>query len=321
MKTYKEAYTLLLHKQNNYYYHQRQKKELLYKKIPELSNLDQQINHLGVSLIRETIQDNHQEIETIRKKMEELENEKRILAKEEVDLLTPSYFCPLCKDKGMIDHEICQCLGLCLSESSFSGYDLKEKAQHETFDSFNIEYYSDRSKNPNKISPQANATKIKNLILKYCRNFDVLDDQLLFIGSPGVGKTFMSNCIVNFLTPKGYGIIYVTASHLVSSIQDQIFRLHKTASEVLEPLILCDLLIIDDLGAEYSSEYSQKQLYEVIDTRLNSGKKMIISTNLSILNIKATYDERLSSRIQGNFKAIPFVGDDIRLIKARQKKG
>jgi len=318
MKTYKEAYALLLEKQRAYKFKQRQKKEGLYKKTPELFTIDREMNLLGIALTRGAIAGELSKMDKIRKEMDALEAEKLRLADDNANLLTQPYFCPLCKDQGMVDNEICQCLGQCLTETSFTIYDLKAKAQKETFESFNVNYYSNTPRNEGGTSPRENAKTIKQLMLKYCKNYETVNDQLLFIGSPGVGKTFMSNCIVNNLTPKGYGIIYVTAAHLVSSIQDQLFRSGKTSTKVFEPLLLCDLLIIDDLGAEFSSEYSQKQLYEVIDSRLNAEKKMIISTNLSLLKIQKTYDERLSSRIQGNFKTIPFMGDDIRILKARK---
>lgn len=318
MRTYNEAFALLLKKQHAYQFKQRKKKEALYERIPELSSIDHEINLQGIALTRATIADDPGTAATIRNKMSALEARKKTLAGDSEYLLTQSYYCSICKDKGILPAGICQCLNQCLSEISFSSYDLKSRAQRETFDSFNLQFYSDQPVGQGSTSPRTNALTNKQNMLKYCQNFENIQDQLLFTGPPGVGKTFMSNCIVNKLTEKGYGIVYVTASHLVSSIQDQIFREKKASTQIFEPLLLCDLLIIDDLGAEFSSEYSQKQLYEVIDSRLNAEKNMIISSNLTVLKIKELYDERLSSRICGHFKTIPFQGEDIRILKARK---
>ena len=320
MKTYKEAFALLLEKQNAHQHRQRQKKEALYKKIPELSAIDDEMNRLGIALTRATIARDTNEAASVRNRMSALENRKKELYAGNEELLTHSYFCPLCADKGMIGSEICQCLNQCLSELSFSTYDLKSRAQKETFETFNLKFYSDVPIIEGVPSPSENAATNKRLMKTYCRNFDSLTGHLLFTGPPGVGKTFMSNCIVNELSKKGYGIVYITAAHLVSSIQDQIFREGKASDEIFQPLILCDLLIIDDLGAEYSSDYSQKLLYEVIDTRLNAEKKMIISTNLTVIKIQELYDERLSSRICGNFKTVAFHGEDIRILKAKKSR-
>ncbi len=318
MKTYNEAFALLQEKQNAYQFRQRQKKTALYRQIPELSELDNQINRLGVALTRATIAKELAKTQTIRLQMDELENRKKSLAGDKATLLTHSYYCSICQDTGILPEGICSCLNQCLAEISFSSYDLKTRAQRETFETFNADYYSDQPIGSGSTSPRSNACSIKQNMLKYCQNFETIEDQLLFTGSPGVGKTFMSNCIVNKLTEKGYGIVYVTAAHLVASIQDQLFREKKISTEIYEPLLLCDLLIIDDLGAEFSSKYSQKLLYEVIDSRLNAEKKMIVSSNLTVLRIKELYDERLSSRICGYFKTIPFLGEDIRILKARR---
>lgn len=318
MKTYNAAFALLQEKQHAYQFKQRKKKEALYRQIPELSDLDNQINRLGVALTRDTIANEQEKTAAIRQQMSALETRKAVLAGEKAALLSHSFYCSLCQDAGILPEGICACLNQCLAEISFSSYDLKTRAQRETFEAFNPDYYSEQPIGSGTASHRSNALSIKQNMLKYCQNFENIEDQLLFTGPPGVGKTFMSNCIVNKLTEKGYGIVYVTAAHLVASIQDQLFREKKSSTEIYEPLLLCDLLIIDDLGAEFSSEYSQKQLYEVIDSRLNAEKKMIISSNLTVLKIKALYDERLSSRISGYFKTIPFLGEDIRILKARR---
>lgn len=317
MGTNKEAYALLLEKQNNYQLKKRHKKEKLYRQIPELEGLDQEINLVGVGLTRATIEKNQSKISELKEKMEGLEKRKQGLTKGYESLFKKSYFCQICKDKGFLQEEICQCLAQCLTEINFSNYDLKKQALKETFTTFDSQYYSDHSLEANIPSPRKNALRIKQAMEIYCEKYETIPDHILFTGNPGVGKTFMTNCISNELSKKGYSIVYITASHLVSTIQDQIFRIEKTSREAFEPLLLCDLLIIDDLGAEHSTEYSQKQLYEVIDSRLNSEKKMIISTNLTIPMIRNNYDERLSSRIRGNFKVFPFFGDDIRLLKVK----
>ena len=318
MKTYNEAFALLQEKQNAYQFRQRQKKATLYHQIPELSDLDNQLNRLGVALTRATIARELDQTAAIRLQMSELEARKKALAGDKASLLSHTYYCSLCQDAGILPTGICSCLNQCLAEISFSSYDLKTRAQRETFENFSADYYSDQPIASGPASHRSNALSIKQNMLKYCQNFDNIEDQLLFTGPPGVGKTFMSNCIVNKLTEKGYGIVYVTAAHLVASIQDQLFRDKKASTVIYEPLLLCDLLIIDDLGAEHSSEYSQKLLYEVIDGRLNAEKKMIISSNLTVLKIQKLYDERLSSRICGYFKTIPFLGEDIRILKARR---
>ncbi|MGL4606992.1 MAG: ATP-binding protein [Eubacteriaceae bacterium] len=317
MQNNREAYKLLLEKQTAFQLKKRIAKEKLYAKIPELDTVDREINLVGIALTRATLKKDEAEIKTLKDEMLALAKHKLALAKGYEPLLEKSYYCLHCKDSGIINGAPCNCLSQCFTEINFSNYDLKKQALKETFDTFNPHCYSDTPLSEGTRNPRANALKIKNAMEVYCDRYESIPDHLLFTGNPGTGKTFMSNCISNALSKKGYSIIYITAAHLISTIQDQIFRDGKTNTEAFEPLLLCDLLIIDDLGAEHSTEYSQKQLYEVIDSRLIAGKKMIISTNLTIPRIKDLYDERLSSRIRGNFKVFPFFGDDIRLLKIK----
>lgn len=238
------------------------------------------------------------------------------ISNHDIPLLSP-YFCPLCQDRGYRDNNICQCLTLCIMEADSFDTDFKQSALKERFSSFDPALYSQTPIRPGEPSPRKNAQTIYQIAKRYCDKYEQINDHLLFTGPPGIGKTFTSNCITNALIPKGFSIIYITAAHLVANVQDQIFKEKKSQKSVFRPFFQCDLLIIDDLGAELLSAYSQKQLYEVIDGRLNANQKMIISTNLSVLAIQQTYDERLSSRITGNFKVIPFIGEDIRLLKKK----
>ena len=75
----------------------------------------------------------------------------------------------------------------------------------------------------------------------------------------------------------------------------------------------CDLLILDDLGVEFSTPFTVAALHDMIDTRLRSKKPTIISTNLNATEIEKRYTERLSSRIFGSFQRCQFVGKDVRI--------
>jgi len=80
----------------------------------------------------------------------------------------------------------------------------------------------------------------------------------------------------------------------------------------------CDLLILDDLGTEFKNSFTQSCIYNLLNSRINSGKSMIISTNIDTLpKLIETYDDRISSRLLGNFRPFKFVGKDIRLEKIK----
>lgn len=317
MKINKEAHSLLQRKQKSYQNKMRFEKERLQQKYPQLAALNQQMNALGIALLKSTHRADESQKKIIQSQMDALEKKIGLfISNHDIPLLSP-YFCPLCQDRGYRDNNICQCLTLCIMEADSFDTDFKQSALKERFSSFDPALYSQTPIRPGEPSPRKNAQTIYQIAKRYCDKYEQINDHLLFTGPPGIGKTFTSNCITNALIPKGFSIIYITAAHLVANVQDQIFKEKKSQKSVFRPFFQCDLLIIDDLGAELLSAYSQKQLYEVIDGRLNANQKMIISTNLSVLAIQQTYDERLSSRITGNFKVIPFIGEDIRLLKKK----
>lgn len=317
MKSNKEAHALLLRKQKSYQNKLRLEKEKRFEKYPELSELNHQMNQLGISLLKSSHPEKTDQIAAIKEQMNVLEKKIELFIKTNHIDIPSAYFCPLCHDEGYRQNNICQCLTLCILETSSFVSDFQKTALDHRFESFNLDLYSENPIRPGEPSPRKNAQMIYQISKRYCENYDRINDHLLFTGPPGIGKTFTSNCITNDLIQKGLSIIYITAAHLIANVQDQIFRQGKSQKSVFKPFSQCDLLIIDDLGAEFLSDYSQKQLYEVIDGRLNGQQKMIISTNLSVLDIQQTYDERLSSRITGNFKVIPFIGEDIRLLKKK----
>lgn len=84
----------------------------------------------------------------------------------------------------------------------------------------------------------------------------------------------------------------------------------------VDKLYTCDLLILDDLGSEFSTQYTNAALFDILNSRLISGKKTVINTNLSVAEFEYKYSERVASRIIGHFLVLHFIGSDIRLEKS-----
>ncbi|MEG0377813.1 MAG: ATP-binding protein [Eubacterium sp.] len=298
----------------------KQRKEKLYAEIPEFAAIDTEINLQGITLTKERLKGNENAGDDFKRIVTTLEARKAELLKLNgypENYLTLRHDCPLCKDSGYVNGKMCLCLKKALADDAFSSFDLKPLARRENFETFNLDYYPDTPMNNTQTIPSKNSAALKKLMMDYCEHFETTTENYLFYGPPGVGKTFMTNCIANALIEKGIPLIYTTAAHLIRMVQQSMFGENNNAEPIYDSLLACELLIIDDLGAEYTTKFSGSQLYEVINTRLLSTKKMIISTNLNFKMIKAQYDERLSSRIGGNFTALPFVGEDIRILKKR----
>ncbi len=196
-------------------------------------------------------------------------------------------------------------------------YDL----ENQNFSKFNINYYSDKTdteKYKSKLSPRENIEKIRKICDKFIENFDdPNENNLLFCGNSGLGKTFLSSCIANEMIKKGKTVLYQTAPVMLDNIID--YKFGKSNNNIVSTINSVDLLIIDDLGTETKNNLKITELFNIINSRLlnqnNTITKTIISTNLSLQELYNNYDERILSRIIGNYEACYFFGDDIRIKK------
>ena len=132
----------------------------------------------------------------------------------------------------------------------------------------------------------------------------------MFYGNSGTGKTFLSWCIAKELLDRGYLVIYKTSAEIMSDLRNIVIENNSILKDLL---INCDLLIIDDLGAEQVTDFTNTELFNLINTKLLKNKKMLISTNLTLHQISKLYSDRLYSRLAGNFRNFTFYGDDLRI--------
>ena len=194
------------------------------------------------------------------------------------------------------------------------------KLKDECFEKVNLNLFSAEpslAKYNTEISPRENMKKIIDISKTFINNFESPDQKnLLFTGTPGVGKTFMSSCIANEIINKNYTVLYQTSSLLLNSIFEYKFSKEENSKELYDNLFNVNLLIIDDLGTENLTAAKFEELFTILNSRLiTPGTKTIISTNLSLEDLARTYDHRILSRLMGNFIVLRFYGDDIRLIK------
>lgn len=299
-----------------------------YEKYPRLAEIDSLIKKLGIEASKTALIANPDEkediINNLTSKIDLLKQEKESILKESGISLSPKYDCDKCKDTGYIttlySTEMCSCMKQKLIDISYNKSNLY-RLQNDTFDNFNPNLYSDQSnieKYKTNISPRENIFNIKKIALDFVDNFQSEGQKnLLFIGTPGVGKTFLSGCIANEIIKKGYSVLYQTSPLLLDSIFDYKYNQKNGSSkELYDSLFNVDLLIIDDLGTENLSAAKYAELSNIINTRLLNGNiKTIISTNFDLAQLAKNYDDRILSRLIGNFHICKFIGDDIRLKK------
>jgi DNA replication protein DnaC len=294
-------------------------------KIPKIADIENEIIQLSIDNMKKVI--NQSEIErdiskqNIEQKLKYLNNKiEELLVKNGYlkDELKLKFDCQMCKDTGYCNGKFCKCFKQKNINMTYKQANIL-KLKDENFETFDIAYFSNNIEKGESKSPLQNIIQIKDIALEFCENIDVPSQKnLLFIGNTGLGKTFLTNCIADKIIKKGYTAIYQTAPMLMDILIEHKFSYGSNSSkQEYEKIFNSDLLIIDDLGTETMNNIKFTELFNIINTRLLNDKKIVISTNLTLNELYKAYDERVISRLIGNFKICKFIGEDIRLKKKK----
>ncbi len=291
--------------------------ELVYSKSPKIQTLDNDIrismlDVIGVMLCKNG--DVEASVNNIGESNLYLQNERRqalVEAGFPADYLDLRDMCPICGDTGFAGNAPCTCLMELYKEEQAKELSNMLSIGGEVFENFRLDYYSEDVKNH------------MSLVLEMCKayavGFDKDSDNLFFTGAPGLGKTFLSSCIAKVVFEKGHSVVYSTAVQAFSAFEKAHFDRDADSQSETERLLGCDLLILDDLGTEMTTTFTVSALYQLINTRLTSGKKTIISTNMTVSDISARYSAQISSRIGGEYLPVMFFGEDIRILKNKNR--
>lgn len=309
-----------------------------YEAIPELAQLDRAVASLSVETVRKSLaQDQgrepdafaaslHERIVKAAGGMEPGQRRRALLAAHSFpeDYLDPVYTCPDCKDTGRIGSKHCHCFEKELIALFYTQSGLSQILRKENFDTFDPECYRTDliDEKTGKSSRQ-----IMTAALQTCRRFaDEYGSEgrkryLMLTGPTGLGKTFLTHCIAKALIDKGRSVIYYSAGELFDLLaKDRFGRAQEDPEEYGQELLSgCDLLIIDDLGTELMNSFVGTAFFQLLNARIASGKGMVLSTNLSPLEIGRVYSDRISSRIMEHFILIRVFGEDIRVRKRIRK--
>ena len=228
------------------------------------------------------------------------------------DWLDVPYTCKACEDKGSINGLVCECYKNLLRSIEYEKLCSKLPVDKCRFDNFKLDYYSTGA----GISPRKRMENVLDYCKAYAADFGKGSPSLLLYGMTGLGKTHLSLAIAGKAVEAGHGVIYTSAQNLFNRLEREKFgRAEDNNTE--QSILDCDLLIIDDLGAEFSTQFTVSALYNIINCRDLEGKPTIISTNLSPEKLKDTYSDRIASRILSNYVILQFDGADIRQLKTR----
>lgn len=221
--------------------------------------------------------------------------------------LEPPYTCAVCQDRGFANGKTCACRQAVLNQLVYEQLCDVSPVRECSFANFDLAYYNQ--------SLRPAMGKVVESCQRYVREFSRDSKNLLFMGSPGLGKTHLSLAIAEGVARSGQLVMYVSAPHLMDELERGKFQKDAAALEYREIIFGCDLLVIDDLGTEMVTRYTQSEVYDLVNSRLNTSRPTIINTNLTMKQIEWTYTSRVYSRIAGVYAAVEFKGRDIRLQK------
>ncbi len=306
--------------------------EMLSSQYPEYRSLRTEMRNCNFSLLlmlQKRDQKSLEEIVRLKETYTQLKQAKDAFLREHgipVDYDSLHFRCSKCKDEGFIydDRNIRQKCSCYVQEEirykyAFSGLD--KVLEKENFDTFDETLFSDQKEEGQGISPRERILLIKQGMLKYVADFAKEEKNLLFYGESGRGKTFMSHAIARELLNQNRSVVYKTYYDILDHIRSSQFDHGEEKNEEMEDYLLSDFLIIDDLGAEITTEYAVLQLFHILNKRILLGKKFLISSNLDLKELRNTYGDRIFSRIAGTSYVFKFVGEDIRLKKNANRSG
>lgn len=300
------------------------RRQEIFTKIPRLKEIEMELSNVGVELAKAVFANpSHAEfaatqIQTVARK---LKREKMILLTDHnypIDYLEIHYACNLCKDTGFNEQQKrCRCYRQRMIDIAYNMSTLGSKLRKENFTTFNLELFEDQPLKETALSIRENISQHRKSAEAFVMDFQKRNgDNLLLYGNTGLGKTFLCSCIAKALLDLGHAVIYQTAFQLMDTIARYKFsdKQDTTLREAYEMLFNVDLLIIDDLGTEMINSFTQTEVFNILNSRLLTERKTVISTNLTPVEMSKAYGERTSSRLFGSYDVLEFYGKDLRLL-------
>lgn len=288
---------------------------------PEIAKIESEIASYGLDAVKALGMgaDAEKYIRELSVKSLAAQDKKKKLLREngfDEDFLDIKYTCPVCKDTGSAGGYFCECrkkevinqAKLLLGESA--------PAAKSTFEKFSLSYYPDVVDPTLGVSQREHMATILNYCKDYARNFTKRANSLVMYGGTGLGKTHLSLAIANAVIERGYGVYYGSIQSIMEVLEREHFgKKQLTDESEKESIVNADLLIIDDLGVEFTTQFTTAALHDIINTRILKGLPTIISTNLEMDEIYEKYTQRIASRLFGSCLPLAFCGKDIRQIK------
>ena len=316
-ETYKKAEQELAQRRSRALAERENHHRIAVETVSEILEAEEKMSRAGLATIKAVGMGAADAKEYIQKLSEinlEAQAQRRLLLKSNgftEDWLDVHYTCKKCEDKGFVSGIMCGCFKELLKSIEYEKLCSKLPVGNCRFDNFKLDYYPDGA----GTSPKKRMESVLNYCKAYAADFSRRSPSLLLYGKTGLGKTHLSLAIAGNAVEEGYGVIYSSAQNLFNKLEKDKFG--KADANTEEAILDCDLLIIDDLGAEFTTQFTVSALYNIVNSRELESKPTIISTNLMPEQLTKAYGERIASRILSNYVMLYFDGSDIRQIKTR----
>ena len=307
---------------------QEEQRRQVYAQLPRVAEIDGLLRRTMAQVIAAALReggDPAAQVADIRRKNQALQAEQAQLLTGHgfpADALDDKPLCAKCGDSGWVGSDMCDCLKVLCAQEQIRELSQLLDLGEQSFDAFRLDYYSDQLWPGRASSPRTNMDLVYEVCLNYAQKFGRFHFKNLFLtGAPGLGKTFLSACIARSVSEQGFSVVYDTAGNIFAQFENRKFQRDaegvQTARDETRRYLNCDLLILDDLGSELTTQFTQSALYELINTRLVSDRRTVISSNLTPEDVVRRYTPQISSRLLGEFYILHFFGDDIRLLKRK----
>ena len=278
--------------------------------VPGYKDLDDTLINLSTEAVKKKLSGDENGYADIRLRIKNISKEKTALLEKAglpADYLEQKYECPDCKDTGYVNNEKCHCFKAQIAEILHSESHTDAFINDNNFSKLTYKYHTGEA-----LEDLKRAVSISQ---NFIEKFDTERNNLLFYGSVGTGKSFLSGCIAKELLDKGHSVIYFSAISFFDTLADITFRKSSDSSlyNMGQCIYNCELLIIDDLGTEMESSFVKNQLFNCLNERLLQKKATVISTNLALDQLRGRYSERVFSRIIDSYTICKLMGDDIRI--------
>lgn len=285
-------------------------------KYPELLDIEAQMKNAALAVIK-SIGANSEKVDVsvVAKQSLEAQQAKKALitsAGYPEDYLDIPYTCKKCKDTGILNGKLCECHLQLLQQLSVGEMACSPMLAKCSFDTFDVNLYTDIKDRALGFSPRDYMRGCYEMLKAYSENFTPASNSFFFCGGTGLGKTHLALAVLNKLSANGYTVYYNTAGKIIKQMKNESFG--RSDSSLEEEINSSDLVIIDDLGAEFESDFGNATINELVCDAIMNGKALIIISNLSVTQLEARYGQRLTSRLN-SFEVLEFVGEDIRQIK------